>query len=87
MITQGFLNGLACEGDGLLELDVCGGTADLDKVLARPYVPLALTLIGIIAKLVGIEFQLHALGLSRLQSHTSKALQLDRTQRLVTSRG
>ena len=37
----------------------------------------------VVAELVGIEFHLYTLGLSWLQFHTGKALQLDRLHRLV----
>ena len=46
-------------------------------------VPLTLTVMAVVAELVGIEFHQHSLRLTRLQRHTGKALQLNGTQRLA----
>ena len=74
MVPQWLLNGLASESDGLLKPDVCRGAADLDEVLTRQYVPLALALVAVEAELLGLELHINGLALTRLQRHTGKAL-------------
>ena len=74
MVAQGFLNGGTCEGDSLLKPDVCGGTADLDEVLTRLYIPLTLTLVAVEAELFGVELRLNGRALTWLQRHTGEAL-------------
>ena len=83
MVSQRLGDSIALQGNSLLQTDVLRRGAHLHLILSRGYIPLALVLMTVVAELVGIEFHLYGLGLTRLEFHTGKTLQLLRTNLLL----
>ena len=83
MVSDGFADGFAGEGDGLLQLDVGRRAGNLHHILARCDVPLALALVAVVAELLGEELRVDGLALAGCQRDAGEALQLQWTDGLL----
>ena len=83
MVSQRLHHGLAFQRDDLLQTDILRRGTHLHFILSGGDVPLTLVLMTVEAELLGIEFHLHGLGLTGLEFHAGKALQLLRADLLL----
>ena len=77
LLTQWLADGVALQRDIPLQSDVGRGSTNLHDERAGGDVPLPLSLMTVEAELLSLERHFHFPGLTRLERHTGKALQLD----------